>query len=690
MHVQKKVLFLSVFLMVIGFAAVSATLYLNGTIGIGTNNDDFDVYFSKAVENGVENNSLIQDKTHLAFRTELSKINEKYVLEYDVTNASKQYDASIVINCTGSNEYLRVENKFNVVEDLKARSTRSGKLTLTVIKSVFEETEVSINCEIRGNAKERTEAGGETIDKEPVDYLRTTGFSSTIYLGHELNKSKVESITLKNTKEVPNNAIESWDVSVAGNGSIMAYTLDEDNNELLELYIGQNGGVNANPNSTYLFHDFTTATRIDCLEYLDTSQVTNMVGMFYECGNIRNLDLSHFDTSKVTNMNNMFYGCGNLLSLDVSSFDTSNVTSMGTMFGYCSKLVELDVSSFDTRNVTIMSTLFYNCGSLVDLNLSHFNTSNVTTMWNMFSECGKLTNLDLSSFDTRNVKSMSYMFYGCSRIKNLDLGHFDTSKVTDMSSMFRGCIALTDLNINHFSTSKVKNMSYMFSSCENLTSINIDTFNTESVVDMSYMFFGCSKIITLDISKWDISNVTSLKNMFWLCSNLEVLDVSNWNTSNVTNMSGIFAYCEKLESLNVSTWNTDKVTDMSSTFAYLRKVEKLDVGNWNTSNVETMKAMFVECNILKEADLSSFDLTNVTNLNSFVAGCHNLVTEFTVRGTNCTNYAGESGYWAIFTNTAIGIGSIKVHYTSDASELVDKMIATKSTTSNVTKGSVVV
>ncbi len=88
MHVQKKVLFLSVFLMVIGFAAVSATLYLNGVIGVATNDDDFDVYFSKAVENGVENNSLIQDKTHLAFRTELSKINEKYTLEYDVTNSS--------------------------------------------------------------------------------------------------------------------------------------------------------------------------------------------------------------------------------------------------------------------------------------------------------------------------------------------------------------------------------------------------------------------------------------------------------------------------------------------------------------------------------------------------------------------------------------------------------------------------
>ncbi len=196
MRVQRKIVFLSVLLMAIGFAAVSTTLYLNGTIGIGTNNDDFDVYFSKAVENGVENNSLIQDKTHLAFRTELSKINEKYTLEYDVTNASKQYDASIVINCTGGNEYLRVENKFNVLEDLKAREIRSGKLTLTVIKSVFEETEVSINCEIRGSAKERTEAGGETIDKEQVDYLKQAESSSnSIYLGHELDRTKVESIT---------------------------------------------------------------------------------------------------------------------------------------------------------------------------------------------------------------------------------------------------------------------------------------------------------------------------------------------------------------------------------------------------------------------------------------------------------------------------------------------------------------
>ena len=70
------------------------------------------------------------------------------------------------------------------------------------------------------------------------------------------------------------------------------------------------------------------------------------------------------DTSKVTHMGGMFYDCSGLISLDLSGFDTSNVTDIGSMFARCSGLNSLDLSGWDTSNVTNMSYMFNGCTSL--------------------------------------------------------------------------------------------------------------------------------------------------------------------------------------------------------------------------------------------------------------------------------------------------------------------------------------
>lgn len=97
---------------------------------------------------------------------------------------------------------------------------------------------------------------------------------------------------------------------------------------------------------------------------INTSNVTNMNGMFYNCKNLVTLNLSNFDTSKVTNMETMFYGCQSLVSLDLSNFDTSNVKNMEYMFFDCSSLETLDISNFDTSKVTNIDSIFVNCDNL--------------------------------------------------------------------------------------------------------------------------------------------------------------------------------------------------------------------------------------------------------------------------------------------------------------------------------------
>lgn len=67
---------------------------------------------------------------------------------------------------------------------------------------------------------------------------------------------------------------------------------------------------------------------IDGIENLNTSMVTDMWNMFYNCKSLTSLDLKDFDTHNVLSMSYMFFGCNNLTYLNVSSFDTSNVGNM--------------------------------------------------------------------------------------------------------------------------------------------------------------------------------------------------------------------------------------------------------------------------------------------------------------------------------------------------------------------------
>ena len=204
--------------------------------------------------------------------------------------------------------------------------------------------------------------------------------------------------------------------------------------------------------------------------------------------------IERLDTSKVTDMNDMFYDCYHLTSLDVTGFDTSNVTDMSGMFENCSALKSLDVTGFDTSKVTNMSRMFNKCERLKSLDVTGFDTSNVTDMSAMFSDCYNLTSLDVTGFDTSNVTDMGAMFWG-SNLTSLDVTGFDTSNVTNMRSMFWECSNLTSLDLSGFDTSKVTDMSCMFDDCRNLTTIYASDFTAATNVDSSYMFSGCKKLV---------------------------------------------------------------------------------------------------------------------------------------------------------------------------------------------------
>ncbi|MFQ6324409.1 BspA family leucine-rich repeat surface protein, partial [Lactococcus garvieae] len=158
------------------------------------------------------------------------------------------------------------------------------------------------------------------------------------------------------------------------------------------------GEVKTSEDASYLFAGVKS---IENLTYLDTSNATNMSGMFQN-SRITSLDLSNFDTSNVTNMSNMFTS-NHLLSLDLSHFNTANVTNMSQMFAVSWSLRDLNLSNFDTSNVTDMSKMFISEMKLNTLDLSSFTISNSTNISQMFSASARIMELKLG----KNISSLA-------------------------------------------------------------------------------------------------------------------------------------------------------------------------------------------------------------------------------------------------------------------------------------------
>lgn len=420
------------------------------------------------------------------------------------------------------------------------------------------------------------------------------------------------------------------------------------------------------------FYCFEGLTKIEHLDYLNTSEVENMGSMFSKCTSLETLDLSSFNTEKVTNMLAMFEGSMSLRTIKLpKGFIGSNVTNLNATFRGCASLTELDLSGSNAEKVKNMGNMFDGCVALSNLNLSGFKTGSLTDMRYLFSSCQSLESLDLSGFNTENVSSMVSMFSQCSSLRSLDLSSFNTSKVIDMNLMF-----------------------YM---CTNLESIDLSSFDTENLQQMAHMFYSCTKLEMLDLSSFATPNMTSMLCAFQYCKNLKTIYVTSaFTTDKVTEGPYAFAGCVNLPNFNpdktgvemahtgeggyltaaTASWvrwdaptgtlsfhrgatkpvgvnilalGTGTSPDWGTYAAEIKKVvfkagfrdethwtcskwfsgctnltSIEGIENLNTSNVKYMNEMFGQCSNLETLDLSHFNTENVVNMSSMFNGCTKL------------------------------------------------------------------
>ena len=164
---KKSMLIVAILLMSIGFAAISATLIVNGTAKVSENNEDFSVIFTAASVDGKDVYSTAVDATKktITFTTsELKTLNQTSILTYEVTNNSSNYDANVNVTCVPKEgttaKYTSIKNELegNATKVL-AKNSVNGTLTVTLNKTATEEVREEYVCTLTFNAVERDTLG---------------------------------------------------------------------------------------------------------------------------------------------------------------------------------------------------------------------------------------------------------------------------------------------------------------------------------------------------------------------------------------------------------------------------------------------------------------------------------------------------------------------------------------------------
>ena len=246
-------------------------------------------------------------------------------------------------------------------------------------------------------------------------------------MGTLLNKAN-EILSEKTNKIIPENIKDGVEIfNITGN-----YTGQGGNPEI-RLSTGIKFGYS-------VFNELPYTVNI-----IDTSNTTNMAGMFYSCQNLTNLtnlDVSNWNTSNVTNMQGMFDGCAALST--IPQLDTSSVTNMSRMFANCDALQSIPVLNYE--EVTDTSSMFVGCTSLTTIPDEDLDAYNLTNTSGMFSGCGSLEIIP-ESFDVPESQNCSYMFANCASLTTVPM--FGLEGVNSMSNMFYNCPLLSEDSLDN-------------------------------------------------------------------------------------------------------------------------------------------------------------------------------------------------------------------------------------------------
>ncbi|EME8074869.1 BspA family leucine-rich repeat surface protein, partial [Enterococcus faecium] len=419
------------------------------------------------------------------------------------------------------------------------------------------------------------------------------------------------------------------------------------------------------------------------LSHFDTSNVTNMYYMFYNCSGLTTLDLSSWNCDKVAqwNRSNMFKTDASTPLL-VKTTDTklknydyasNNRTKFGTVKiaaengkfeGDVQELAlfdsyttdqafndELVNSQLEARKDQLVlaedwttfkewtpeatyTTFAEKAGGTYTASITHGDwkwtydsTNEIVTLTEYIGESAEVvipTAKDCGHEGATAKISKEVLQQAAAGANSLTTSN-DGDKIvvssTDLSRCFEGYATLTTIDLTNLDTSSVENMDALFYNCTALTELDVHNWDTSQVTSMIGTFNSCKGLTELDVSDWDTGKVENMAFLFYGCEALTNLTIGSWDTKNVTSMQGMFVDCHQLTSLKLNRWNTNKVTNMSSLFFGCTSLEELEIDQWNTGNVTAMDSMFNDCSKLTSLPIGGWDVRKVTRFDSMFANC---------------------------------------------------------------------
>ncbi|MCR4664107.1 MAG: BspA family leucine-rich repeat surface protein [Paludibacteraceae bacterium] len=369
------------------------------------------------------------------------------------------------------------------------------------------------------------------------------------------------------------------------------------------------------------FSGFGNVETITGMEYLNTSAVTTMNGMFRGCASLKTIDLNSFDVSQVYDLSQLFAGCTALTAVycydDWTAIVPEGCVSDG-MFTECTNLAGMAQTVYDS-NYTDISRARPDEGP--ESGKPGYFSDREGTIYTVYSKhvltyyCDRLRSTraeeGIVDFVDKRTRQFEYM----DKVEEIVLDpSMANAHLTSLSGLFyledekHGIYmpyAESIEGIENLHTDEVTDMHYAFY-LPGLEKLDLSTFNTANVTDMSQMFAGCVALKELNLGSFNTENVENMSSMFYNCVSLKQLDLHRFNTGKVKDMSAMFLMeieGSKLEELNLANFQIRDGAKLEEMFAGCRKLKTIYCNyDWSTALYddidEDTKYMFIDCNSL--------------------------------------------------------------------------------------------
>lgn len=193
----------------------------------------------------------------------------------------------------------------------------------------------------------------------------------------------------------------------------------------------------------------------------------------------------------ITNFWGLFRECTNLTELDLSDWTIKgDIFTVASMFEDCEKLEKVKLPHLE--GVQQAAKMFRNCYNLKEINWEQFSDCNLCNCSNMFANCWRLEDFNLNKLGFSKSVNALNMFINCCNLSDKHLEGVPLGVFTNASAMFSGT-GLIEVDMTKWGDIANNNYVGMFANCNKLEKAII-VIPDGIKVDAKTIFANCKKL----------------------------------------------------------------------------------------------------------------------------------------------------------------------------------------------------